>query len=371
MEDNKVVLVTGVAGFWGAEVARSLIAHGAEQGSYPADNEKPAGVSASQAKIIGVDNDPLKEPIEGLDFVQVDIQNPMFVELLKSEQIDIVCHLDFEQKTHRSEKTFVHNVLGTMKLIGACAESGVRKVVLKSSTMVYGADWNNPAFLTEEHTVQGSKRYGYTRDLVEIESFCTGFCQQSPGIVVTRLRFPGIIGPQSETPMNHYLKLKVVPVLFGFDPMMQVIHETDVVRALIHVIEVDRPGAYNVAAEGVLPLRGIIGRAGKLPLPIIHPLAYLAADLISATRLPVNRTMPIEWDYLRYPWVADIRRMRQELEFAPSFSAKEVLADFSRHMKLERFNEESAEFIRKGEYIQDIIALRNRNRAREEHSGKG
>ena len=70
MDDKKVVLVTGVAGFWGAEVARSLIALGAEKLS---DNEKPAWLSASEVKVIGVDNDPLKESIEGLDYIQVDI----------------------------------------------------------------------------------------------------------------------------------------------------------------------------------------------------------------------------------------------------------------------------------------------------------
>lgn len=228
--------------------------------------------------------------------------------------------------------------------------------------MVYGANWSNPAFLTEAHPIQGSKGYGYNRDMVEIESFCTGFCQQSPEMIITRLRFPGIIGPRSATPMNQYLSLKMIPVLFGFDPMLQVIHETDVIRALVQAVELDIPGTFNVAAEGVLPLMGIIGRVGKLPIPIFHPFAYIASDLISVSRLPISKTSPIEWDYLRYRWVADLNRMREEFGFVPQYTAQEALGDLARHLKLSHFNEERAEYIRDEAYLQEIISQRNRLR---------
>ena len=366
MDRSRVILVTGVAGFWGREVARALISRQVAWTEADSSDGKSAETSTGGMHIIGVDNDPLPEAgvetIEGLDFIQVDIQNPLFVELLKKEEVHTVCHLDFTHHYHRSEKAFVENVLGTMKLVGACAEAGVRKLVFKSSTMVYGASWNNPAFLTEAHPIQGSKGYGYTRDMVEIESFCTGFCQQSPDMIITRLRFPSIIGPRSATPMNQYLGLKLIPVLFGFDPMMQVVHESDVIQALVHGVEHDIPGTFNVAAEGVLPLRGIIGRAGKLPLPIFHPLAYVASDLISVSRLPISKTSPLEWDYLRYRWVADITRMREEFKFSPQYSAQEALADLARHQKLSHFNEERAEYIRDEEYLKEIMNQRNRLR---------
>ena len=38
-------------------------------------------------------------------------------------------------------------------------------------------------------------------------------------------------------------------MVMGFDPMMQIIHEDDVVAALIHAVDNDLPGVYNVAAE--------------------------------------------------------------------------------------------------------------------------
>ena len=358
MDEKKVILVTGVADYWGAEVAAGLIANGhdsTESGGY---------------HVIGVDVDPLQDEIDGLDFILTDISNPLFVELLKSENVHTVCHLNFNQSYYRSEKAFDVNVLGTMKVIGACAEASVKKIILKSSTMVYGANWNNPAFLREEFPIQGSKSYGYTRDLVEIESFCAGFCQQKPDLLITTLRFPNIIGPLSDTPFNQYLKLSVISVLFGFDPRMQMILETDVVRAIIHAVEHDVPGAYNVAAEGVLPLHGLIGRAGKVPFPVFHPFAYMATEIINASRLHLIQSLPIEWDYLRYTWVADITRMREIMKFKPLYTADESLRDFNRCQKLNRFSDDDPGLATDIRYMQDLIEQRSRQKDLEDQKSK-
>ena len=82
-----------------------------------------------------------------------------------------VCQLAFMPSTRPIEAAFDQNVMGTAKLLAACGEAGVRKVVLKSSTAVYGARRGNPAFLKEDWPLRGSRRYGYTRDMLEIEAF--------------------------------------------------------------------------------------------------------------------------------------------------------------------------------------------------------
>ena len=49
------------------------------------------------------------------------------------------------------------------------------------------------------------------------------------------------------------LELPVVPSLFGFDPRFQFVHEDDVVRSILFVLDRDLPGIYNVAGDGLLP----------------------------------------------------------------------------------------------------------------------
>ena len=157
MSERKVVLVTGVANYWGARVAARLLTL----------SDAQDGVVLS---VIGVDSELPNQEIQGLDFIQADPRNPLFVELLASEKVDTVCHLVFNETVRPNEAAFDLNVLGTMKVLGACAEAGVRKVVIKSSMSVYGAHPSNPAYLPEQFPLQGSREYGYIRDLVEIEA---------------------------------------------------------------------------------------------------------------------------------------------------------------------------------------------------------
>jgi UDP-glucose 4-epimerase len=220
-------------------------------------------------------------------------------------------------------------VLGTAKLLAACGEAGVRKVVLKSSTAVYGARPSNPAFLTEDRSLRGSRRYGYARDLGEIEKFSNGYRHRVPDIVLTILRFASTIGPTVHSPMTQFLREPLAPSLLGFDPLMQLVHEDDVVDGLLYAVLRDAPGVFNVAAEDVLPLNKIRGLTGKAPLVVFHPIAYWGFSLLGSRAAWVDQSLPMDPDYLRYPWVADLTRMREELGFEPRYSAEDALGEFS------------------------------------------
>jgi UDP-glucose 4-epimerase len=343
MEEQKTVLVTGAAGYWGSRVAKRL-------------------ASEAGTRVIGLDAEEPAEEIEDIDFIQADVRNPLVAKLIETEGVEAVCHLAFRPDVRRSEGAFDLNVMGTMKVLGACAEAGVGKVVLKSSTAVYGARRSNSAFLREDRPLQGSRRYGYTRDWVEVEAFCNGFRHQAPDVELTILRFPGIIGPTADTPMTRFLGELSTPSLLGFDPMMQLIHEDDVVEALVHALGSDASGAFNVAAEDVLPLNKIRGLAGKPPLLVLHPFAYWGAGFLRGAGLGLGSFMPIELDYLRYSWVGDLTRMQQELGFAPRHTAEEALREFAEIQRTRRFRLESTALGRGEQRMRDIIEQRRRAR---------
>lgn len=338
---SKVVLITGVAGYWGARVATRL---GAEE----------------QYRVIGLDAQQPAGPRNGLDFVLADVRNPLLVELLKAEGVDTVCHLAFVSSVRRSESAFDANVMGTAKLLGACAEAGVRKVVLKSSTAVYGARATNSAFLSEDHPLRGSRRYGYARDLVEIETFCNGFGRRAPEMALTSLRFASIVGPGADTPLTRFLRTPWAPALMGFEPMMQVIHEDDVVAALVHAVDKDVSGVFNVAARDALPLSRIRGLVGKLPLSVFHMSANWGVALLGTARLNVERYLPIEPDYLRFPWVGDLARMEQGLGFAPRYTAAETLREFAAQLRLGRYRTGPTSLVQDADHMREVIERRRR-----------
>jgi UDP-glucose 4-epimerase len=252
--------------------------------------------------------------------------------------------------------------MGTMKVLGACAEAGVRKVVLKSSMTVYGANPGNPAFITEQQPPQTGRSYGTTRNLVEIEAFCNGFRRQVPEMILTILRFASIIGPQADTPMTRFLKQPLAPVLLGFDPLMQVVHEKDVVEALVYALQNDVPGVFNVAAEGILPLSRLVALAAKVPIPVFHPFAYWGSDLMGMAGVSAGRHWPIEIDYLRYSWVGDLAKMREDLGFVPHYTAEEALREFAGEQRLQRYMPESAALAYDEERLRDTIERRKRSR---------
>ena len=351
MAGQKVILVTGVGNYWGTRLIKRLLSQ--ERNSQDSDFH-----------VIGLDLEPPQEEIKNFDFIQADVRNPLIVDLLKSEGVDTVCHLVFIERVRPTEAIFDINVMGTMKMLGACAEAGVRKVVIKSSAMVYGAHPSNPAFLTEEHPLQGSRDYGYCRDLVEIEAFCNGFRRQVPEMILSVLRFSNIVGPNANTPFTRFLKQPLSPVLMGFNPLMQVVHEDDVVGALAYTLGQDAPGVFNIAAEGVLPLRRIMGLAAKMTLPVLHPFAYFGKDLIGMTGAPLGRYFPIEPDYLRYPWVTDLSHMRDVLGFEPRYTGEEALREFAGQQRLNQFSPETVPLAFDEERLRDTIERRRRARER-------
>jgi UDP-glucose 4-epimerase len=346
MNDKKVVLVTGVSKYWGAQVATRLL----DRSDSPIED---ANQQLDRFHVIGIDGEPPKTEINGLDFIQTDVRNPLLLDLLRTENIDTVCHLVFDERSRPSEASFDLNVMGTMKLLGACAEAGVRKVVLRSSTAVYGAKPSNPAFLTEKHPLQGDKRQGAIGNLVEIEAFCNGFRRQVPDMLLTILRFSSIIGPDVDTRFTRYLKQPIVPTLLGFNPLMQVIHESDVVAAIINAIVNDKPGVFNVAAEGTPPLAKLLALAGRSSVPVLHLCAYWSKPLL-------HGYWPVEVDYLRYPWVADLTRMRDEMGFIPQYTAVEALREFASQQRLGKYKPDEPVSAKDEELLRDIMERRRR-----------
>lgn len=337
MTDKRAVLVDGVAGYWGRRVAERLIAQGA-------------------VHVIGLDAEPPDDEIKELDFIQADVRNPLLVDLFREERVDTICHLTFQESVRPSETAFDFNVMGTTKVFAAAADANVRKVVLMSSTMTYGAEPSNSAFLREEHPLNGKRSHGHVRDLVEIEGFCNGFRGQASHVMLTVLRFAQIVGTRCDTPLTRFLREETAPLLMGFDPMMQVIHEDDVVAAIVHAVEHDVPGVFNVAAEKPLPLMKLVGLAGKLPLPVLHPLAYTAVSMVGPD------LAPIDLNYLRYPVVGDLRRMREEMEFTPQYTAEEALREFAAQQRMRQYLPEASALAFDEQRLRDTIERRRRAR---------
>ncbi len=157
----------------------------------------------------------------------------------------------------------------------------------------------------------------------------------------------------------------MAPVLLGFNPLMQVIHEKDVADSLVFSVLNDAPGVFNLAAEGTLPLRKLMALAAKTSLPVLHLFAYLGVSVMNVSGLNHGHYIPIELDYLRYPVIGDLTRMHNVLGFAPHYTAEEALREFAGDQRVRRYMPESVALTYDEERLRDTIERRRRARTLE------
>lgn len=305
-------MVTGVSRDAGARCARELAAH------------------PDIGAVIGVDVVPPRLGLGGVRFVRADIRNPVIAKVIAGEDIDTVVHTGVVATPGsaggRSSMKEI-NVIGTMQLLAACQKAeGVRKLVVKSSTTVYGAGPRDPALFTEDMAPRAIPQTGLSKDAVEVEGYVRGFARRRPDVCVTTLRLANWIGPTINSPITRYFAMPVIPTVLGYDARLQFLHESDGVAAIRHATVHDIPGTFNIAGDGVMTLSQAIRRLGRPALRLPSFTASSTAMLVRRARLA--DFSPDQINLLTYGRVVDTTRMRSELGFQPAFSTARAFDDF-------------------------------------------
>lgn len=319
------IVITGTSGFIGSHLLKALETSGDYANIVVIDKKKPANFDSKKTKYFKLD---LTETL-------ADVQ---LSEILKKEKCDTLVHCAFPITPPRNQ-AFSHELIsvGTFYLFNACAEAKVRKIIMASTTDVYGAFPSNPNFLEEDlHHPQGDRQSSFLKDKIDAEKQALRYAKKYPDRCVTILRPTTILGPTIKSYKTRLMKRPFVATILGFDPLIQFIHEEDVIRAFMLSIEKDSPGIFNVVGNGVLPLSRVIKIGGKVHLrfpqigfkTFIQLLWY--ADISPA---PASHV-----DFLRYLCVADGTKAKIKLGFVPKYSTKEALLSFVGAERLREIN---------------------------------
>jgi UDP-glucose 4-epimerase len=280
--------------------------------------------------VIGVDVVPPRGDIGEMQFVRADIRNPVIAKIIVKEDVDTVVHMSViatpgSAGGRTSMKEF--NVIGTMQLLAACQKApGLRHLVVKSTTTVYGASSRDPAMFTEDMNPKRQPRSGYAKDAFEVESYVRGFARRRPDVRVAMLRSANVIGPLTKSPVVQYFQLPVIPTVLGFDPRLQFLHESDLLDVLRHAALGDAYGTFNVAGDGVILLSQAVRRLGRPTVPL-PPVALSALGTV-LRRAGMADFSPEQVEFLTFGRGVDTTRMREELRFHPRYSTAEAFADF-------------------------------------------
>jgi nucleoside-diphosphate-sugar epimerase len=297
------VLVTGGAGFIGSHLARRLLGEGHEVRVL--DNFS-TGNRANLA--------PFAEEVE---IVEGDIQS---YERVHNAVRD--CEVVFHQAALPSVPRSIQdpltsnavNVIGTLNILLASRDSGVRRVVFASSSSIYGADPTLPK--QEDKRPQPISPYAVAK--LAAEGYCRSFAQVY-ALETVALRYFNVFGPRQD-PLSHYAAVipKFITALIDNRPPV-VFGDGEQSRDFTYI---DNVIDANLLAAGV---EGVSGQTFNVACGDRISLNRLLDDLRDIVGVDTEPTYldPRPGDVMHS--LADIGRARERLGYQPEVDFREGL----------------------------------------------
>ena len=314
------VLVTGGAGFIGSHIAISLL----QRGLSVRILDNFATGRRSNLSAIG----------DGAEIVEGDIQSYERVNRAMSG-CEVVLHQAALPSVPRSIQdpltSNATNVIGTLNVLLAARDSGVRRVVLASSSSVYGSDPTLPK--REDAPTLPISPYATAK--LASENYARSF-HSVYGLETVALRYFNVFGPRQD-PTSQYaavvprfasaLLTGGQPVIFGDgEQSRDFTHVANVVNA--NILAMDAPAApgraYNVAYGARVSVNQLASEIG----------AVLGCD-VAPTYL-ASRTGDVPHS------LADLSRARDELGYEPSVDLREGLENTIAHVRDHELSEWTA-----------------------------
>jgi 1-acyl-sn-glycerol-3-phosphate acyltransferase/nucleoside-diphosphate-sugar epimerase len=243
--------------------------------------------------------------------------------LLKEHGIDTVVYAPPPSRHYRSSL----DLEDAESVFQQCARARIRKFVLLSSAMIYGASNHNPGFISEAHVISRSDRKRMSKDWLDLEALAAAYLGELSGtsIELNILRSCAVLAPGGDDYFSKLFTKPLACVLPGHDPTIQLLSPIDLARAISSVLENRAGGVFNVAPDGVITLRAALRLSEATRLPLSRTIQRIVRRPLTRLRL----TRPIEQlDYIRYSWTISNRKAKRELKWEPCRSSVEALRDF-------------------------------------------
>ena len=237
------IILTGIAGRLGRRVALRL---------------------SRLHEVIGIDRRPCLGLPEGIVHHRVDLRRRPAEDVFRNSHADAVLHLGVVHNFRiPAERLYSRNVIGTETLLGYVSKYKIKKLVLLSSGDVYGPNPANSHFITEDAPLLASQRFPEVRTVVAVDRAVQSFFWRHHDLETVILRPAHIVGPNVRNAPSNYLRLRITPTMMGFDPMIQLIGEDDVINMLERALTPGIRGVFNIASTEPVPLSRVLKLLGK------------------------------------------------------------------------------------------------------------
>jgi dihydroflavonol-4-reductase len=316
--DNAKILVTGAAGFIGSALTKRLIECGCDVRALVRSKQKLSSAIATS-----------------VDAVEGDITDSMSVKRAM-HGIGTVFHIagTFRESNLSDRRYHEVNVEGTMNLLQAASECGVRRFVHCSTSGIHGSITGAPA--KEDHELVLNEVYERTKAEGEMAAIRFG---QDHDLEVTALRPAQVYGP-GDTRLLKLFKMLNSKVTIWFGPgtaHYHLLYIDDLVNAFLLAAKAENaPGQSFLIAGGDLPslnelMEAVASAMGKGKPRLVRLPAgpfMLLGFVCEKVCIPLGIAPPIyrrRVEFFTKNKAYDISKAREWLGFKPAVSMAEGL----------------------------------------------
>lgn len=212
----------------------------------------------------------------------------------------------------------------TAETLRMASEAGVRRLVVLSSAMVYGAWANNPVPLTEAAAVKPNVGFSFAEEKAELEAWADKWRGEHSDSRVAVLRPTTALAAGEASWVARTMRASAA-LASDHEPPLQFLHLDDLAEAVVVATTQRLDGPFNVAPDGWVEgseVRQLVGRAPRVPLPA--PIAAQVA--LASWRNRLAPTPPGIVPYTCHPWVVANDRLRAE-GWAPTRTTAEAYVE--------------------------------------------
>lgn len=312
MPREKRVLITGIAGGLARRVAQLLF-----------DQE---------FEVIGVDYRPHEELPFASTLYRASYNKTKIEDIYRRHTPTHVLHLGrVGNLKDNIDKRFDLNVMGSRKVLDLSVRYQAQRLVVLSTFHIYGAHPHNHVPIYEDEPLRAGSEFPQIGDAIQLDNQAVTWTYQHPELKTAILRPTNVVGPDVTNAMSTFLRQRRTPVVMGFDPMTQFIHQEDLAEALVRMTNCDARGVFNVAGPKPMPWRAALETIGAKTVPVPASVAHTYLKLAG---LVTNTFPPYLIRFFMYPCIISNSKIEEALGWRPKWAAEDAVLDTVRGVSL-------------------------------------
>ena len=343
---GKTILVTGSAGFIGANLVMRLLRDMPEGTIVGLDNlNNYYDVSLKEYRLRQVETLSSRNPGIHYSFVKGSIADKALVDKLFDEhKFDIVVNLAAQAGVRYSiENPDVYiesNIIGFYNILEACRHHPVEHLVYASSSSVYGGNKKVP-FSVDDRVDNPVSLYAATKKSNELMAHCYSKLYDIPS---TGLRFFTVYGPAGRPDMayfgftNKLLAGKTIQIYNYGNCRRDFTYVDDIVEGIVRVM--NGAPARRVGEDGLpIPPYAVYNIGGGQPENLLDFVRILQEELLAAGVLPPDydfeahkQLVPMQPGDVPTTY-ADASALERDFGFTPKITLREGLRKFAQWYK--------------------------------------